>query len=896
MERRKNRPGRRKRQRPPSDRTADPELQKLYHRLLRPLSLFPGEGVRIPATPEPLPTSPQLERGSRVGRDSYFMEQLSPGSLCMLVSERLSRLGHAPEVPPEGRQRLAEVILSELQYGWQMPEPEPGLNPRDQQKLRQRVETHVVLSSEQLFLRYLHLLITLSVPESVLTEPATLTRLSACLATDCTRFLTSPLVYRRLVSDFKDLKGLRSFLKKGTGAIKPDDFRKQALIPQQTIGTFQASKLCPLPWPHSTGFSQIPCSALNMSYLIHLSRPADFLGKPCLDRLKGLRSIPDLDQKKYLRWLPTLPPKFPKAPESGAAVKAHPPGVLSLEADLELGTFLQLHNPRKCRSLPSLREGWKLSNELGIRSPPPRTLTPLILGWETRTEAFVGTASEDLKHMMKTFEVELSKKPQQSSALPPLLGALTRGPKGNFRVEELQRTLRTLQEEEASGKWDHKPTLAATVHPQPVTVALKLKDQIVMQAAAVRVSERAFHDSFFVKEKSVLYNHLSGELDSKIVEDLDTLLFAGASIQEIYKELLSRVSADYLLFDRGPLVEPASEKDWSSLMASALLNRDPTMRIINPVLDGIGKHRMHSLTLDPSPPPPTPQPPKQWVKSKASWMRWWRATLTPDDYFLYLATQECDFLHVIFHMYPEDEPVQALTISKEILELPPLPPLAQEEEAGEFVPGIWDANSVLEDGLGAEGSKSLGDQRRVKRLQRRLERIWAALQVPDKDRLDMAIKYSTNARVGQLPALVSAWEKALQPIQERELLLAQLERFEQEASDPNRFFLKVDYDLWRWTEESQIRSNLYAKISRVEALLTRLLRDIQIAFGDSVTYKGRCYLEKMKRDKVEMLYWLQQERRAKKLARAQKGSRLPSLNSKNTGNSENGLISSPRNV
>ncbi|XP_068922221.1 coiled-coil domain-containing protein 87 [Petaurus breviceps papuanus] len=895
MESRKNGMGRRKRRRrPPSDRTADPELQKLYHRLLQPLSLFPSEEARIPPTPEPLPTTQQTKSDRRVGRDSYFMEQLSPGSLCLLVSERLSRVGHAPEVPPEGRRRLAEVILSEVQYGWQMPQPEPGLNAREQQKLRQRVEAHVVLSSEQLFLRYLHLLITLSVPESVLTEPATLTRLSACLASDCSRFLTSPVVYRRLVSDFKDLQGLSSFLKKSTGAIKPDHFRKQALIPQQTIGTFQASKLCPLPWPHSTGFSQIPCSALNMSYLIHLSRPADFLGRPCLDRLKGLRSIPDLDQRKYLRWLPTLAPRPPKALEVGPAQKAVS-GILGLTGDLDLVTFLRLHNPRKCRSLPSLREGWKLSNELGIRPPPPRTLTPLILGCETQTEAFIGSASEHLKHMMKNFEVELSKKPQQRSALPPLLGALTRGPKGSHRMEELQKTLKSLQEEEASGKWDHKPNFGAAVHPQPVTVALKLKDQSVLQAAAVRVSERVFHDSFFVKEENVLYNHLSGELDSKILEDLDSVLFAGASIQEIYSELLSRVSADYLLFDKGPLVEPTSEKDWSSLMASSFLYRDPKYRIINPVLDGIGKHRIHSLNLDPFPPPPTPQLPKQWVKRKTSWMRWWQATLTPDDYFLYLATQDCDFLHVIFHMYPEEEPIHAPIVIKDTLELPPLPPMVQEEDAGEFVPGIWDANSVLEDGLGAEGSKALGDHRKVKRLQRRLERIWEALQVPDKDRLDMAIKYSTNARVGQLPALVTAWEKALQPIQERELLLAQLEHFEQEASDPNRFFLKVDYDLWRWTEESQIRSNLYEKISRVETLLTRLLRDIQIAFGESVTYKGRCYLEKMKRDKVEMLYWLQQERRAKKLVRVQKGSRLPSLNPKNTGNSENGLIPSPRN-
>ncbi|XP_044536845.1 coiled-coil domain-containing protein 87 [Gracilinanus agilis] len=894
MESKKYGLGRGKRQ-PPQDRSADPELQKLYHRLLQPLSLFPDDVVL--ETPEPLPTPTEARVGieEASGRDSFFLEQLSPGSLCKLVAERLSRVGIGPEVPLDGRRRLAEVILSEVQYGWQMPEPEPGLSARDQQRLRQRVETHVVLSAEQLFLRYLHLLITLSTPDSVLTESATLTRLSACLATDCTRFLTSPLVYYRLVLDFKDLLGLRPFLKKGILA-KADDYRKRALIPQQAIGTFQASKLCPLPWPHSTGFSQIPCSALNMNYLIHLSRPADFLARPCLDRLKGLRSIPDLDQRKYLRWLPTLHPRSPKMSEDNLVREVHSPSSLSLEGDLDFDTFLKLHFPRKCYSLPCLREGWKLSDELGIRSPPPRTLTPLILECETSTETFVGTVTDDIRYIIKDLEVDLISKPKPSSSLPPLLGAMTRGPKADQRVEELQRTLKALQEEEASGKWDYKPNLRTPEHPQPVTVALKLKDQTVVQAAGVRVSERAFHDNFYVKEENVLYNHLSGELDSKLLKELDIVLFAGDSIREIYKELMSRVSADHLQFDKGSLVEAASNVDWSGLMGSSLLNKDPKKRIINPDLDGIGKHRIHTLSSDPLPPPPTPQRSKHWIRHKNSWMRWWRATLTSDDYFMYLATQECDFLHVIFHMYPEDEPVEVPVIISDSMELPLPPPMLQEDETGEFVQGVWDVNTVLEDGLGAEGIKSLGDRKKAKQLQKRLERIWTALQVPDKDRLDMAIKYSTNARIGQLPALVKAWEKALTPIQERELLLAQLERFEQEASDPNRFFLKVDYDLWRWTEESQIRNDLYTKISSVEKLLNKLLQDIQTAFGDSVTYKGRCYLEKMKRDKVEMLYWLQQERRAKGLVRVQKGSRLPSLNPKNTGNSGSGLISSPRNV
>ncbi len=51
-------------------------------------------------------------------------------------------------------------------------------------------------------MRYLHLLVTMSTC-GVFTESATLTRLAASLARDCTLFLTSPNVYRGLLAGFQ---------------------------------------------------------------------------------------------------------------------------------------------------------------------------------------------------------------------------------------------------------------------------------------------------------------------------------------------------------------------------------------------------------------------------------------------------------------------------------------------------------------------------------------------------------------------------------------------------------------------------------------------------------------------------------------------------------------------
>ncbi|KAI5933122.1 Coiled-coil domain-containing protein 87 [Manis javanica] len=835
----------------------EPELQRFYHRLLRPLSLFPRKETR----PEPQKRLPQEVPALL----PLPVSRLTVASLCRQVARRLASSGLEVRVPAEGRLRFTEVILDELKCSWQEPPSEPSLSHLNNQRLRKRLQLHVLLSSEQLFLRYLHLLKTMSTPAGVFTESATLTRLAAGLARDCTALLTSPEVYRCLLADFLVLLKVEQ----GKGGMRK-------LCPAGPTGPF---RIGPLPRSHTTDFAQVPCSSLNLNYLIQLSRPREFLNEPELDPVKELKSIPQLKRKKPLLWLSSMQQKRTSDLNSSHTVplprhSVPPTSRAPPTSHLPLDSWLQ-----RGQSMPNLREGWKLADELGLPQLPRHPLTPLILVTECKPELAGDMVTEDLKQLVKNTKLEWTHLSPPDSGLPPLLGALTHCPTEAHRMEELQRMLKGLEEEEASVQRGLQSPKCPSHQPQPVTVTLKLRNQFVVQAAAVQVSERNFLDSFHVEGAGVLYNHLAGELEPKLIEEMDIDHFASNSIREVYKELVSHLSADHFSFDQGPLVEPAADKDWSVFLSSTFLRQEKQYCIINPSLAGLYSQRENTLQYNPDRMSSVTslQASKGWERwaNKASWNTW-KTTLSVDDYFKYLTNQETDFLHVIYQMYEEEAPLEIIAPVKESLKIQHPPPLLEDEEP-DFVPGEWDWNTVLGHLPGTKRISLLGEPHKMLILQKRLEQLWSMLEVPEKDRLDMAIKYSSNARLRQLPALVSAWEQALKPIQLRETLLGRLESFERQACDPNRFFQKTDMGLSRFLEENKIRNHLHRKISLVEASLASLLEEIELIFGEPVTFKGRRYLDKMKFDKVEMLYWLQQWRRFHHLTRVQKASQQSAL-------------------
>lgn len=149
--------------------------------------------------------------------------------------------------------------------------------------------------------------------------------------------------------------------------------------------------------------------------------------------------------------------------------------------------------------MPCLCEGWSLADELGLLPLPPHPLTPLILASESKPLPFRDIVAEDLRQKMKIMTMEWSRYSLLDSGLPPLVRVLTRRLSAQQHIEELQQMLKSLQEEEASGKWDLLPPRVTPLQPQPVTVTLKVQDQVVVQVATVQLSERYFSDSFHLE-------------------------------------------------------------------------------------------------------------------------------------------------------------------------------------------------------------------------------------------------------------------------------------------------------------------------------------------------------------------------------------------------------------
>lgn len=146
--------------------------------------------------------------------------------------------------------------------------------------------------------------------------------------------------------------------------------------------------------------------------------------------------------------------------------------------------------------------------------------------------------------------------------------------------------------------------------------------------------------------------------------------------------------------------------------------------------------------------------------------------------------------------------------------------------------------------------------------QDRLERLWTLLCMPDAQRLDMAIKYSAEPHSNNLLEALIFWEIATEVILDRESLMTKLEDFERAASDPNRFFAKENNaSSASRIKESKTRDWFNKHLTRIESRINKSVTDVQRHFGDIVTFQGRPYLEKINRDRTEMFYWLQQERR-----------------------------------
>ncbi|KAJ6654241.1 hypothetical protein lerEdw1_007338 [Lerista edwardsae] len=859
------------------------QIQQQYQRIQAPLAQFPITCSKLkPLFPEEEAAAAAAPPCASSLHKPLHPVPLSQAALLQLVRARLEPGPHPPRIPPQIQVVFRDVILREVRRiskEVQRSLHDPIFNMQTNRHLYQHLITYIGLVCEHLFHHYLRLM-ERSHRYDVFTDSANLARYSTQLSLHCAGLLNVAAVRHSLVTEMKTLH-----------------FRQ--------MGRLQEQECRP---------------GLNMGYFIKLMRPRVLTRKERLAReLKELYNLPPLDMSKIKHFILPSPRPFWKEMVC-AAVTTPCPQIPVSASKVKRAQQAAGSHVRRSQSLPNMRVGQLLADELGIRLSL-RPLSPDLPAhyaetFETEEEGELkrlAALAEDLRRLvqgpvLKT--TQLKGDLDEESELPPLIKALTLRKTNEIRYQQLRRMLHSLHLEEASAqKQRHTIMRAPASHPQAATVDFKVHNKMVVKAADMQVSERVFLEAVAMEKFPAVYNHLLGEIDAATVKSLDAELFAGEEVREIYKELMNTLPKDHLAFQQGEMAEqPAVDLDMDLCFASSTLGRKRDEQVINEELSKI-------LPAGPFSPDDvvdtikTPNLPFKKLVAKreyVSWLKWWKSTFNTDNFLKFIGNKESDYLPVIFHLYSvedEEEKKPALDeaeIKRQVQEKKATLKQAVEQQSKEekYYPGEWNTGTVESvasvvsavtpvpgaQGLGVSGLALPGlaafpddyKPEELRSLQRRLERLWTVLHFSERERLDMAIKYSSTSYYYLLPDMLHSWETAAQAIQERELLLAELERFELSASDPNRFFRKIRRSFRMRLHESRIRSQLYYVLTQYNAELRTHLLHIQEIFNDVVTFKGRPYLKKMEWDVVEMLYWLQQGRRANVLRReVQRGQRLP---------------------
>ncbi|KAJ3120255.1 Coiled-coil domain-containing protein 87 [Irineochytrium annulatum] len=123
--------------------------------------------------------------------------------------------------------------------------------------------------------------------------------------------------------------------------------------------------------------------------------------------------------------------------------------------------------------------------------------------------------------------------------------------------------------------------------------------------------------------------------------------------------------------------------------------------------------------------------------------------------------------------------------------------------------------------------------------QSQLEQIWVALKMPVDQKLDMAIKYGSPKFGPKLETAIKLWATAREYIGDREKLLVDVAKFEETASDPDRFFKKgSEGSSVARLQEARSREELLEKLHYFEARISDIVSLIKYQLNETVTYQG----------------------------------------------------------
>ncbi|XP_032089870.1 coiled-coil domain-containing protein 87 [Thamnophis elegans] len=830
------------------------QMRAQYKRILTPLSLFPTTFSRLKPCLSGSSLGPQDEEELPV--------PISLSALIQMVKARLQPGPQEAQAHPHHLRTFRDIILTQVKHAHKDLQHllhDPAFSPDTNRELYQHLLTYLGLVSQHLFYHYLGLIQCCQL-RRIFTDCANLIRFSAQLALDCSKFLNVTDVRQRLVWEMKRM------------ADHPPESPTKSSSPFGPMTT------------HSLGNRL----GITICYFIRYIRPHTLTEKEKIAQdVKELEDLPLLDMSKIKQLkLPTAR-KADFLQQMAVAAVTAPYSRVSSRAWSRPQIIPATSVLLKSQSLPNMRVGRLLADELGIHLIPRRISPDLLCrcpespkGGEPKGPAAL---AEDLKRLVRGSILEKSpwKDEQEDLDLPPLIKVLTWTKANENHQMHLQRVLKSLRDEESFERKRRNTIIAAPAsHPQAATVNVRIHDRLVVKTADLQVSERHYIENVTTERALPIYNHLLGEISPATMKMLDANLSTGEEVQEIYKELMNTIPKDHLKFDQGSLIQcPATLLPHDSCFASSTLTKRKCEQIVNTELSQIlpAGPLVPELEVDVT---QAPNLSKKKLASKeyASWLKWWKATFNIDEYLKFISSSNVDYLPVIFHLYNPDEDdkegkekdMQGLLNEEEVkrqkVKRQQLKAAELQSQKELFHTGLWNASSAWLESLGSSTIDHRFED--FKALQRRMERLWTVLHFSERERIDMAIKYSSNQYYLLLPDMLNSWEVAAQFIQDRELLLAEIEEFEQAASDPNRLFSKEPGSYATRMQETKFRSNLRFELEQYNLELRAILKHISDAFNDTVTFKGRPYQVKMERDLVEMLYWLQQERRAVVLRKA----------------------------
>ncbi|XP_071167311.1 coiled-coil domain-containing protein 87-like isoform X5 [Mytilus edulis] len=1006
------------------------EVTKKINSVLEPLSLF---------------TPSEQERGVFEGKQKMELERPvtpideeikhQPRSVDLLakyVRRRIAAKQDVPYLSVDDQRNLAGILMGEVNMLW--PEiktqiDDPFLSAEENCELNRRIAVHIVTVCEKLFHHYIQKAQVLN-ERGIFSGPANMSRLKAQLSLDADKFLNILTIRRYIVEDIRGKTHTNEDeivykAKPSTAAMQKQalSFKKmfeesrpksKTVFYHRTANDEAKELLQAMPDLDTSKLmnviSELPDRELQTPSQASTTSPP--MTAERVSKASGVSKEDESKQKVILKRSLSLP---------HLKVGENLLEELGISPSVKVDKLSEIELQMLRRQAQKKQQVSTKTTEVKPKGPQPGTRE---------------YAAEDLRRLISRGDQDDIKVEED---LPPLLQAITRHAKYDGLAERLEKQMKELEEEQRKEKEKENRPLKKPKHPQPDTVSAKLPGMDV-RTSDIRVSERVCMSSITIDRFSTVYNDLKDEISPSTVKSLDKNLFLSDEIKEVYKEIMKTINTDHLNLDDDEMVMPAAGKvNLTGTMASSTLSKRRADRVINPNLrkdknPPWGEIDPKQWVRTPANPPknflgddmfaPMPSmdrsayllgetpnaerihdhlhnPSKMSLllvndhlprvmaeknqRTYASWLQWWKSTVTSDDYMKYLSTMESDYMGVAFHFYDSDEeegdeedlPLpnqymsglgqsQALTHQQKQFIARTAHSAKQAEnserqkkmqelkkEKTKYEEGMWNVNTVFMGGLGKDphmeeeedtadkGQKSPQTSRSAKTLQERvaarhsaklqvekptssvivyvgdslhgltknykvlmdlshsraskvtsmtgtvskmdtdrsgettedgplgpqerLEKVWNALEMPDNFRLDMAIKYSSNEYYVKMNEAIERWELATELVQKREDFLGKLEKFERAASDPNRFFEKVSSGVKgssvKRLQEAKQRSFYYKRIDHFDKEIKIQMDYMKKNFSDTVSYKGRSYEEKMKWDRIEMLYWLQEERK-----------------------------------